>query len=151
MTRRSLSYLLLLLLGLPGIAHAQDDEGNLPSDAADVVHISSWKCDANATGTLMDDARAKLVPLAQQVIDDGSWQYFQLLIHSWGDEWNVLYYTRAPSMDDYFEGWAQYISAITDLHPDALEWFREVCPEHRDNFYRSVVYAGSGTTAAGND
>ena len=153
MTRRSLSYLLLLpvLVGFPNIAFAQGDEGNLSSESADVVHISSWKCDANAIGAVMDDAHKKLVPIAQEVIDTGSWQYFQLLIHSWGDEWNVLYYTRAPSMEDYFSGWAQYISAINDKHPEALEWFREVCREHRDNFYRSVVFAGTGATPGGDD
>ena len=131
MTRRSVSYLLFLLLaGLPATTFAQDDEGNLPSEDSDVVHISSWQCDANATGMLMDSTREKLVPLAQVAIDSGNWQYFQLLIHSWGDEWNVLFYTRAPSMDDYLAGWAQYISSVALQHPDALEWFRDVCPLH---------------------
>jgi hypothetical protein len=149
MTRRSVSYPLLLLvsllLGLPSAAFSQDDEAGLPSEAADLVHISSWQCNANATGRLMDETREKLVPLAQVAIDAGNWQYFQLLIHSWGDEWNVLFYTRAPSMNDYLHGWAQYISAVTVQHPEALEWFRDVCPRHRDNFYRSVVYAGTTT------
>jgi len=146
MTRRSLSSLLVLLVGLPGITYAQGDEGALPSAAADVVHISSWKCSANAFSTIMDDTRDKLMPIAQEVIEGGDWQYFQLLIHSWGDEWNVLYYTRAPSMDDYFTGWAHYISAVTDQHPEALEWFFDACPEHRDNFYHSIVYAGTGAS-----
>ena len=144
MTRRSLGFLLPLLLGLPNITFAQGDEGSLPSEAADVVHISTWKCHPNSIGAIMDETRNILAPIAQRSIDAGNWQYFQLLIHSWGDEWNVLFYTRAPSMDDYFAGWAQYISAINDEHPEALEWFFDVCPEHRDNFYRSTVYAGTG-------
>jgi len=145
MTRRSLSCLLLLLAGFPGITQAQDDEEALTRDAADVVHISAWKCSANAYGTVMDDTRDKLIPIAQEVIEEGYWRYFQLLIHSWGDEWNLLYYTRAPSMEDYFTGWAHYISSVNDRYPESLEWFFEVCPEHRDNFYHSVVYAGTGS------
>ena len=73
MTRRSVSYLLFLLLAvLPASASAQDNEAGLPSEGADLVHISSWQCDANATGKLMDETREKLVPLAQVAIDSGN-------------------------------------------------------------------------------
>lgn len=141
MIRRSITLLTSLLFLFPAVAVAQDDE-EAPPPSADVVQIGYFKCDLGAVGQIIEVTNEKLIPIAQESIDAGHWMYFQLLTHSWGDEWNVNFYMRAPSIDSFHEGFQQYVSAIAERHPDLIPWFQEVCSEHKDNMYQSTASTG---------
>lgn len=138
MIRRSMTLLTSLLFLLPAAAVAQDDE-EAPQPSADFVVVASFKCDLGSVGQIIEVTNEKLVPIAQESVDAGHWMYYQLLTHTWGDEWNVNFYMRALNRDHFYEGWDQYISGIVERHPDLIPWFQEVCSEHKDNIYGSTA------------
>lgn len=103
------------------------------------VVMNSWMCDYGALGELQEKAASLWVPAMQEVQDGGKWVYSQVLVHDWGDEWNLIFYTRAADIPTFLDGWSEYVSLLNQRDPDGFEWFTERCHEHKDNFYRSAA------------
>ena len=98
----------------------------------DTVVLNFWKCDYGAMGDLIDKANELWIPAAQELQDEGKIAYAQVMTHSWGDEWNLIFYFRAADVPTY-------IAKLNEMEPEGSEWFFERCKEHKDGIYQSVA------------
>ena len=124
-----------LCLGAASTAVAQEEE---PSN--DTVQLAFWKCDwaeFQNFGQLVDSV---WTPIAQELVNEDKLLYFQLLRHSWSDEWNFVFYYRAKDIPSFLDAWGELTSRIQERHPDFLDWFNERCSDHKDGFYTSVTH-----------
>ena len=133
----SRSILAVSLLGFTILAAAPAHAQETP-DMGTVVMLS-WKCDYGAMSDLVQEAQELWIPAAQELQDEGKLAYAQVLTHSWGDEWNLIFYFRAADMPTYLEAWESWIGKVNAADPESTDWFFEHCREHKDGFYTSVA------------
>lgn len=119
------------MLLLPAFATAQQPQQPAPPRT---VVVSSWKCNWDSLGRISRITDSLLVPIARELINEGHWASFGLLLHDWADEWNVVYYYAAPDRQRFFAGWAEFIRRFQQRHPTAPPLTR-MCSEHKDNIY----------------
>lgn len=82
---------------------------------------------------------------AEQQIEEGRLIDYGILVHSWGDEWNVVDYFVAEDMDGWRAAWSAILSALNEADPEGemYERFSELCTEHKDNIYTVVSPPGA--------
>ena len=135
MLRRLILVLVLLALASPLVssAHAQDDP------EMNTVVLNFWKCDYGAMSDLVGKANEVWIPAAQELQDEGKIAYAQVMTHSWGDEWNLIFYFRAADVPAYIAAFEAWLAKLNEMEPEGSEWFFERCKEHKDGIYQSVA------------
>jgi hypothetical protein len=106
---------------------------------APVVVLQSWKCDITALPELRAFSDSSVMTLAQELVDEGKFDFVQMLETSFGDEWNVVYYYRSRDLDTYFAAWEAWGTRINDEYAEGAAWWYELCPEVKHSMYRATV------------
>ena len=128
MTTRFFFTALVLALVLPLTAQAQD--------GAPTMGISQWKCNFGYIGDLVEEMNEAGLPVAQQMVDDGTIMNWGMMTHAWGDEWNVLFYVGIPDGTPFMETAAELQNRQIEAFGDESNArFLENCTEHKDNIY----------------
>jgi hypothetical protein len=66
--------------------------------------------------------------------------------HAWGDEWNVNFWYTAKDMSSFDAFWSEYVSRVSDQHPDAFGSVVKYFKAHKDNIYViRTQYLGSSS------
>lgn len=109
------------------------------SQEAPVVVLQYWKCDVLAMGELRESSETTWIPLAQELVEEGKFDFVQMLESTFSDEWSVIYYFRSPDRATYFAAWDEWVARINERFPDeATRWF-ERCPDVKHSMFRSTV------------
>jgi hypothetical protein len=122
--------LALALLALPTVSVAQE---------APVVVLQSWKCDITAMAELRAVSDSSVMILAQELVDEGKFDFVQMLETSFSDEWNVVYYYRSADLATYFAAWETWAARINGEYAEIATWWYERCPEIKHSMYLSTV------------
>lgn len=77
---------------------------------------------------------------ADAEIEAGNLIDYGILVHSWGDEWNVMDYFVAEDHASFRTAWSSMVQQAQAEDPDGEEFdrFSEMCPGHKDNIYSFV-------------
>ena len=119
---------LILVLVLPLTAHAQD--------GAPTMGISQWKCNFGYIADLVEEMREVGLPIAQEMVDDGSVFVSGMMTHTWGDEWNVMFFTATPDGMPFIDTAEELNDRQNEAFGDESgARFLENCSEHKDNIY----------------
>ena len=124
--RRVLPLLIVAGLGISSAAAAQG-----------VLVVSQNKCDLGMQGELRAFADSAWIPLAQELVNEGSLLAAGSAFHLWGDEWNVIYWYTATNISTFLEAWSELIARSRQRYPAAAANFQAWCSEHKDSFYTS--------------
>lgn len=130
-----LSTCLALALAAPGPILAQEMEEEAREEAPPVLRLSFFQCHSNRIGDVMEEAETYVVPVWDELVDEGKVQSYGFFTHWWADEWNVGIYTVASSIEAVVEAEAEAAERLEERHPDAPDTMGEACPWHRDGFY----------------
>jgi hypothetical protein len=138
MIRRLFLVSLLFPLAVPLGAAAQDT-ANQDAPSMDTVIMLYWQCDWEALEALEEKSQSLYVPILQELQDEGKIGYAQMLFHAWGDEWNWIWYLRAPDVPSFLSEWPEWFSRLEEREPGALNWIFQRCHTHKDSFYVSIA------------
>lgn len=111
-------------------------EGPLPG----TIVVSYNKCDLGQVSYLTQLTDSAVVPIAQELVNEGKIFNYGLMTHSWGDEWNVVYYYVVENQDAFFSFWSEFVSRIQERHPDLFGEFQSRCSEHKDSIYGHAAF-----------
>ena len=112
-------------------------------EAQDTVVIQQFKCDINEIESLRAQADTIWIPVADELVSEGKFQYVQVLERDMGDEWNVLWYYRAADMETYRAATEEWGVRVEDRFPVANAMYNRDCPEYTQYSYRSVSHTGN--------
>jgi hypothetical protein len=129
---RRLASLLFLWLFVATTAHAQ------------TLVLSQNKCALDKQDQIRRMADSLWMPIAQELVNEGKLTSVGSAYHAWGDEWNVIVWYVAPTMNAFNTGFGELIARINQRHPTLLPQFTAWCSEHKDSIYTM----GRTTTAA---
>ena len=123
---------LSLLVFLPPLHAQQAEPGTLV--------VRYFKCPMNHQDEAVEMLNTDWRGWAEEEIDEGRLIDYGVLVHSWGDEWNVMDYFVAESQSAFQEAWSSLISRADEADPDGemVDRMGEICPEHKDNIYSYV-------------
>lgn len=102
---------------------------------AQTLVVSQNKCDLAKQGELRALVDSAFVPVAQEVVNEGKLEFFTSAYHSWGDEWNVVFYYVAEDIPAFLDAFGEMFSRMQERHPDFIGFFQGACSEHKDSFY----------------
>ncbi len=98
--------------------------------------VSYWKCNLGYVGDLIEEMREVGLPIAQEMVDDGSLFVSGMMTHAWGDEWNVMFYTATPDGMPFIDTAEELNDRQNEAFGDESgARFLENCSEHKDNIY----------------
>jgi len=104
--------------------------------------ISQWKCNFGYIGDLVEETRQVSLPIAQEMVEDGTILNWGMMTHAWGDEWNVLYYVGIPDGTPFMEtAGALGMAQREAFGEESKARFLENCTEHKDNIYTWQIFA----------
>lgn len=130
---------LVLALAVPGSAGAQEPAQEpaqeMEEEAPPVLRISFFQCHSDRIGDVMEEAESMVIPVWNELVDEGAVNSYGYFTHWWADEWNVGIYTVAPTIEAIVSAEAEAAERIEERHPDAPNTMNEACPWHRDGFY----------------
>ena len=112
-------------------------------EAQDTVVIQQLKCDINEIESLRAQADTIWIPVADELVSEGKFQYVQVLERDMGDEWNVLWYYRAADMETFRAASEEWGVRVEDRFPGANAMYNRDCPEYTQYSYRSVSHTGN--------
>lgn len=123
----------LLLTPVPARAQEEAPEPG-------VVIVRYFECDLGRTGEAVQMMNGTWRSVVQSVIEDGMLLDYGILVHNWGDEWNLLDYFVAENSPAFFEGWGESLRRLGEADPEGttFEGFTEICARHKDNIYGVV-------------
>jgi hypothetical protein len=107
--------------------------GALAQETPPTIFVTSWQCDRTAMDDIIDLTH-QVMPIYQELVNEGVIWSYAVAVHHWGDEWNYVTITLAGDM-------AAGIRAGDEFDRRAQERFGEDetfianCPTHRDNIY----------------
>ena len=78
-------------------------------------------------------------PILKKMVDEGKLNRFGLMIHEWGDDWNVNYYFHNDDLEQFNQTWWEYFSVFSEKHPEQLNRLIELTVDHKDNLFREFV------------
>ncbi len=125
-----------LAIASPVALAAQD--GPLPG----TIVLSFNKCDLSKVGDIVRMTDSAVVPIAQELVNEGKIFNYGLMTHDWGDEWNVVYYYVVESHEAFLGFWNEFVSRIQQRHPTLFGEFLSRCSEHKDNIYGHAAFTG---------
>lgn len=114
--------------------------GGEPGDDPTIA-LSHWKCNFGSMGAIADLMETNVLPIGQSMVDDNDLFVYGMMMHSWGDEWNLMFYSAAQSGSDIVDA-VQELNGRT-LEAVGQEGFQllvDSCTEHRDNIYSMPVF-----------
>jgi hypothetical protein len=132
---------LLLAVALAAIS-------TVPAGAQDqpTLFVSSWMCDRGAIGDLVTMARDRDLPIYQEMANEGLILGQMVLVHHWGDEWNLVTITMTEDIASGIAASDEFGSRYVDRYGED-DAFVTHCPSHRDAIYQgafnTVATAGS--------
>ncbi|MDX1438750.1 MAG: hypothetical protein R3284_02500 [Rubricoccaceae bacterium] len=138
MTAKLFTAALSVALLLPLTVSAQD---GYPT-----MGVSHWKCDFSYVGDLVQEMNDVGLPIAQEMVDDGTIVNWGMMTHLFGDEWNVLFYVATPPGAPFIERATELQSAqLGALGDESNARFVEHCTEHKDSIYTWNFSTQGGT------
>ncbi len=111
--------------------------------AQDTVVIQQVKCDINEITSLRAQADTIWIPVANELVSEGKFQYVQVLERDMGDEWNVLWYYRAADMETFRAAFEEWFIRVEDRFPGANAMYNRDCRESTQYSYVSVSHTGN--------
>ena len=145
----------LLILALAALvvapqAVAQDDDEMAAVDAmmeaAPSTVMSFWKCDIAHLGDIVEGMNTYMKPAAQEMVDEGMITNWGLMVHSWGDEWNIVTHMTGENEAALMEANTELNNRTTanaeaggedvSMPPPLVQH----CSGHKDNFYTNAAY-----------
>lgn len=142
MSRFPIVACLVLVLTATGTAKGQQMEQQ--EEGPPVIRLSFFQCHSNQIGDVMSQADSIVIPVWEELVEEGRVMDYGFFTHWWADEWNVGIYTLAPTIDAIISAEAEADSRIQERHPDAPDTMGEACPWHRDGFYNVGPSTGGG-------
>ncbi len=127
MIRRFSVLALLALLAVPTALEAQGEQGT--------VVLSYSQCSYGQMNRIAQIADSVMVPIAQELVDEGLLTNYGALFHDVGDEWNVVFVYAAQDKPTFFAAWEEYNRRLNDRHPALVSFFTEHCRAHKENMY----------------
>ncbi len=128
MIRRLILFIALAGLFAPTVSLAQE------SQQPTTVAVEYWKCDYSKLGIIAQVTDSLVIPIAQELVNEGRLVSYGMLTHNWGDEWNVVFYQTAADKTAFFSAWTEINSRFNERHPDVPP-LTDYCTEHKDNIY----------------
>jgi hypothetical protein len=109
------------------------------------IVVSYNTCDNNLRDDIAASVDSLMLPIAQELVDEGVFGQWGILLHDWAGRENVINYRSAKDRTSFFEGWAELNKRMDERHPDATPYYG--CNQHRDGLY----IEGPRTWAPGTD
>lgn len=138
MRRPIITTALACLFVLPPALAAQEAEGQEAEEqeAPETLRLSFYKCDFNQFGPeTQEELEDRVIPVWDELVDEGMVESAGYIFHSWADEWNVGIYTIGADIPAIIAAQDEAGRRLEERYPDAESSFAEACPEHRDGFY----------------
>jgi hypothetical protein len=120
---RRLASLLFLLSFVATAAHAQ------------TLVLSQNKCALDKQDQVRRLADSLWMPVAQELVNEGKLTSVGSAYHAWGDEWNVIIWYIAPTINAFNTGFNDLVTRINQRHPTLFPQFGAWCSEHKDSIY----------------
>jgi len=143
-----LALALAALVSAPQAVAQDDDMAAMEAmmDAAPSTLMTAWKCDIAHLGEIVQGMNTYAKPAAQEMIDEGMITNWGLMVHSWGDEWNVVSHmtgedpaalmTANAELNSRTAANAEAGGEDMDMPPPLVRY----CTNHKDNFYTNAAY-----------
>lgn len=138
--KHAVTLVLSFVLAAPAVVVAQD--GPLPG----TIVLSFNKCDLDQVGYLAQLTDSAVVPIAQELVNEGKIFNYGMMTHNWGDEWNVVYYYVVENQTAFLAFWSDFVARVSERHPTLFNEFQARCSEHRDNIYGHSAFTGPPST-----
>jgi hypothetical protein len=127
-----------LVTSLPALA--QD------SDGPPLLVCSFNQVPMGKVGAVNNMVDSVFAPVLKGLVDEGMLMGWGQFNHAWGDEWNVNFWYTAKDMSSFDAFWSEYVSRVSDQHPDAFGSVVKYFKAHKDNIYViRTQYLGSSS------
>ncbi|UCG88011.1 MAG: hypothetical protein JSW71_05555 [Gemmatimonadota bacterium] len=113
-----------------------------PAAEAQTLVISQNKCRLDKLEDIRAYADSVWIPIAQELVNEGSFAAVGSAFHHWGDEWNVVYWYTAEDIPAFLSAFSELFSRAEERYPDASDLFADWCFEHKDSMYRAGPETG---------
>lgn len=126
----------LLVLALV-IAAAPAQAQNAPPQQPPTIFVISWQCDRTAVDGLVETMKTQQLVIAQELVNEGALWSYSVMVHDWGDEWNLVAVLMADDM-------AKGDAASNAIRQGMQERFgpanpiAQHCSDHKDSVYRGA-------------
>ena len=108
---------------------------NLPG----AVMLNQNRVNLSDQGEWVSIFREFSFPILKKMVDDGKLNRFGLMIHEWGDDWNVNVYFHNNDLEQFNQSWGEYFSVFSEKHPEQLNRVIELTVDHKDNLFLELV------------
>jgi hypothetical protein len=95
--------------------------------------VSYYMCDGGQRDEIAASIDSLMRPTAQEMVDEGMFGTWGILVHDWAGRENIILYRSAKDRASFFEGWQEMGRRMNELHPDANAFMG--CSRHRDGLY----------------
>lgn len=115
---------------------AQEDGPDIDPENPPTLAISSYICDFQAMGDIVDEWREKSTPISQALVDEGALGSEGVYTHEWGDEWNLIITRTAADVGALDSALNMFGERYQSEHgAEAATMLEEHCTAHKDNIY----------------
>ena len=132
-------------------AVAQDDDDDMAGmmammDAAPTTLMTAWKCDVAHLADIVGGMNTYMKPAAQEMVEEGMITNWGLMVHSWGDEWNVVSHMSGSDPAALMEANGELnnrTGARAEAGGEDMDMpapLVRYCTNHKDNFYTNAIY-----------
>jgi hypothetical protein len=136
----SLSLIAVVLLCLPAVAGAQEEEKQ-----RSFVYATYFECDVSKQDRVDEAVKHGYAPVFDAAVEAGTVSSWGWLAHHTGGKWRRLLYYSAPSLEALVEVPEAVYPKIDETLPSAPKVVSEVCGAHEDYIWE----AGIGSRGAG--
>ena len=127
----------IVLLLLAFILVATPAQAQNPPQQPPTIFVSSWQCDRGAVDSLVETMKMQQLVVAQELVNEGALWSYMVMVHDWGDVWNLVMVLMA---DDTAKGEA----ASNQIRRRSQERFggsnpiAQHCSAHKDSIYQGA-------------
>jgi hypothetical protein len=137
--KKALTTALLILMVLPGLVIAQDEESS--KKFKPTVVISSNKVALANVGRWVELNNKYWAPHFDKLVDDGKLISWGVITHAWGDEWSVVVHYVAKDFATFQKAWGEGLKAFSENTPEELnDEMINMILEHKDSIYTGQHY-----------
>jgi hypothetical protein len=136
----SLSLIAVLLLCLPAVAGAQEEENE-----TSFVYATYFECDVSKQWRADEITTKVYAPVYDAAVEEGMISSWGWLAHHTGGKWRRLIYQSAPSIEALMDVEKATAPKIKESNPNADREFGEICGAHEDYIWE----VGTGSRGAG--
>lgn len=130
--------LALLATGLVAApqALAQEEEPAVPN----LVVFRYFECDLGGLGEAAQLLNGGWRSIMQDLQEEGMIMGYGILVHAWGDEWNLVDWIATEDMHGFHTAWSEAVSRANAAAggQEERDRFVEICERHKDNMYGIV-------------